>query len=286
MKRKHTFPAGDSGRTSKVKWQKRVIERSYLSKPALPRRQEDDISDTDSVASADDLSPQKSRLLNADLNTPVLEREKLKRTRDARKAVFDTVELLENILLHLPPNDIVNATRVCKNWNDVINGSIVFSPKLFRTLYNSGKVNPLFTRGISPRGHTMKQAIEGYLRRKVKEQGKRGGEILDGMHFIDRPAPKIKVFLNWRVREVVGYALVSLPFKKTGWTVGEALRMAMTTKHPTSWDDHARHCGGSEHSSLIDLFAQLRLDGPDFEIECVEIEFRLQSLLAGAGGHH
>lgn len=41
----------------------------------------------------------------------------------ARQAVFNTVELLENILLHLPPIKIFAVLRVCRYWQELIANS-------------------------------------------------------------------------------------------------------------------------------------------------------------------
>ena len=46
-------------------------------------------------------------------------------------AVFNTIELLENILNHLSANDIIRARRVNRHWN----GLILASPHLCRKLY-------------------------------------------------------------------------------------------------------------------------------------------------------
>lgn len=49
----------------------------------------------------------------------------------ASTAVFDTVELLENILLNLPMKDLLLDARVCRKWKEVINGSISLQRALF-----------------------------------------------------------------------------------------------------------------------------------------------------------
>ncbi|KXT05508.1 hypothetical protein AC578_3691 [Pseudocercospora eumusae] len=53
-------------------------------------------------------------------------------TTDAsRRAVFDTVELLENILVHLTMFEIVRCRRVSSQFRDCINGSTTIAEKLF-----------------------------------------------------------------------------------------------------------------------------------------------------------
>ena len=49
----------------------------------------------------------------------------------AAASVFDTYELLEWTLLHLPLFDILLAQRVCKNWNSIINRSLNIQQVLF-----------------------------------------------------------------------------------------------------------------------------------------------------------
>ncbi|PPJ51205.1 hypothetical protein CBER1_07512 [Cercospora berteroae] len=276
MKRKYTGSGRD--RTAKPKWEKRVLQRADIQRATPLGNLEDDSSDTDSNASAVDLS----RLSAADYNAFTLKQAKLAWTNAAIQAVISTVELLENIFLHLRPLDIMNATRVCPHWNKVVESSIALRPKLFRTVYTSGEVgrtdkmpNSLFrptapgSQHFKPRGPAMKAAIEVYL------NGRRSA-ILDDMYITVEPAQKMEICLHWQVHEVIiGCALVSLPFKKEGWTVGEALLMAMSSDHLTSWYDHSRQYGGGGNDNLIDLFAKLQLGGRGFEVECEEIEFRL-----------
>lgn len=255
-----------------------MLQRADMQRATPLSNQEDDSSDTDSNASAVDLS----RLSDADYNAFKLKQAKRTRTNAAIQAVISTVELLENVFLHLRPLDIMNATRVCPHWNKVVESSIALRPKLFRTVYTSGEVgrtdkmpNSLFRPTVpegsrfKPRGPAMKAAIEMYL------NGQRSA-ILDDMHITVEPAQKMKICLHWKAFEVIiGCALVSLPFKKEGWTVGEALLMAMSEDHLTSWCDHSRQYGGGEQDNLVDLFVRLQLGGRGCEIECEEIEFRL-----------
>lgn len=50
---------------------------------------------------------------------------------DAAQKVFETVELLEAILLNLPHKRLLINTRVCKTWNSVIKTSTSIQQKLF-----------------------------------------------------------------------------------------------------------------------------------------------------------
>lgn len=64
--------------------------------------------------------------------------------------VFDTYELLESILLHLPWHRLVAAERVCKPWRDLVQKSSRASKALFRVAsgsepqVNYGLMNPFF----------------------------------------------------------------------------------------------------------------------------------------------
>ncbi|KAI5361062.1 Putative F-box domain-containing protein [Septoria linicola] len=49
------------------------------------------------------------------------------------QSTFGVVELLENILVHLPALDISTVRRVCKQWQSVIKASITIQHKLFNT---------------------------------------------------------------------------------------------------------------------------------------------------------
>ena len=49
----------------------------------------------------------------------------------ARRAVFNTTELLENILLHLPARSIYSAYRVSHQWKSLVSTSINIKKKLF-----------------------------------------------------------------------------------------------------------------------------------------------------------
>lgn len=55
----------------------------------------------------------------------------IKRTAEARQAVFQTTELLENIIVHLLLLDIITTKRVSKQFNNVICGSPSIQQKLF-----------------------------------------------------------------------------------------------------------------------------------------------------------
>jgi hypothetical protein len=53
-------------------------------------------------------------------------------TTDApRRVVFDTTELLESILVHLPPKNLFGALRVSKQFQTVITGSVSIQEKMF-----------------------------------------------------------------------------------------------------------------------------------------------------------
>jgi len=49
--------------------------------------------------------------------------EKERRTEAVRRAVFDTTELLEYMLLCLPPRDAIVCMQICKQWNECIRQS-------------------------------------------------------------------------------------------------------------------------------------------------------------------
>lgn len=55
----------------------------------------------------------------------------LREANMARVAVFETVELLEQILLHLPMKDLLLKSRVCKHWQNAIIGSLCIQRALF-----------------------------------------------------------------------------------------------------------------------------------------------------------
>ncbi|EME88810.1 uncharacterized protein MYCFIDRAFT_80170 [Pseudocercospora fijiensis CIRAD86] len=55
---------------------------------------------------------------------------KRKDTEAARNGVFNTEELLEAILLFLPPVNIIKCQRVAQNWRNTINGSAQIKQKL------------------------------------------------------------------------------------------------------------------------------------------------------------
>jgi hypothetical protein len=57
-------------------------------------------------------------------------------TMAATNAVFGTYELLESIILALPPEDIFLAARVCNKWNDIVTSSTAIEKRL--------KATPLF----------------------------------------------------------------------------------------------------------------------------------------------
>ncbi|KAI7541851.1 hypothetical protein KC331_g8320 [Hortaea werneckii] len=52
-------------------------------------------------------------------------------TDAARRAVFDTAELLENIVMQLPPRKIFVIQRVCKQFRDIVASSIKLQQRLF-----------------------------------------------------------------------------------------------------------------------------------------------------------
>lgn len=56
----------------------------------------------------------------------------------AAQAVFETYELLENILIRLPPVDVTRVMRMAKSWNQLIERST--------TLYNSRILLPILPR--------------------------------------------------------------------------------------------------------------------------------------------
>jgi len=53
------------------------------------------------------------------------------RTQAARRAVSETTELLEAILLSLPPRDTIVCMRVCKRWNECVHASPSMPRHLF-----------------------------------------------------------------------------------------------------------------------------------------------------------
>lgn len=58
----------------------------------------------------------------------------------SRQAVFQTTELLENILVHLPMRDILVTQRVCQKFDAVIKGSVSIQQKLFSRPYEKGEL--------------------------------------------------------------------------------------------------------------------------------------------------
>ena len=48
-----------------------------------------------------------------------------------RSKVFDTAELLESILRLLPHTSVCHAYRVCRQWRDLIDTSVLLQQKLF-----------------------------------------------------------------------------------------------------------------------------------------------------------
>lgn len=50
---------------------------------------------------------------------------------DAAEKVASVYELLENILCYLPPEDVLFAQRVCRNWKDLIHQSAALQQTLF-----------------------------------------------------------------------------------------------------------------------------------------------------------
>ena len=52
-------------------------------------------------------------------------------TDAARRAVFDTAELLEKILLHVPIKNIFVSQRVCRQFQDLVKTSVTLRQKLF-----------------------------------------------------------------------------------------------------------------------------------------------------------
>lgn len=57
--------------------------------------------------------------------------EEQRRIDIVRLAVFDTTELLEAVLLYLPPRDTVVCMRVCKLWSQCIHTSPAMPKHLF-----------------------------------------------------------------------------------------------------------------------------------------------------------
>ena len=75
--------------------------------------------------------------------------------RAARYSVFNTNELLEQILVRLPPRQIIEVQRVCKQWKDCIAGSPEIKQKLFFTKEIPEEVWQTFERTSSLRGHQL-----------------------------------------------------------------------------------------------------------------------------------
>lgn len=69
-------------------------------------------------------------------------------TTQAQQAVFNTYELLEHVLLHLPLTTLILINRVCRYWHDIINGSIDIQRALFLapmpTSSETAVANPFF----------------------------------------------------------------------------------------------------------------------------------------------
>jgi hypothetical protein len=62
------------------------------------------------------------------------QREEVETTDAACKAVFETAELLENILIHLPPREIFKVQRVSRRFRDTSVNSILLRQKMFLRL--------------------------------------------------------------------------------------------------------------------------------------------------------
>ena len=52
-------------------------------------------------------------------------------TDGPRKAVFDTAELLENVMLYVPPKNVFGAQRMCRQFRDIVATSVKLRQKLF-----------------------------------------------------------------------------------------------------------------------------------------------------------
>ena len=79
----------------------------------------------------------------------------------AMQAVFQTSELVENILVHLPANTIFGTQRVCKSFNNAVKNSLPIKEKLFLRLrpepaqkvivygfqHTVAALNPIFVQG-------------------------------------------------------------------------------------------------------------------------------------------
>ena len=64
--------------------------------------------------------------------------------------VFDTVELLESILVKLPTRDLLFAQRVCKRWQDTIQDSCVLRRALFLEPMRTGLLYCHFGGPLNP----------------------------------------------------------------------------------------------------------------------------------------
>ncbi|EME44363.1 hypothetical protein DOTSEDRAFT_53489 [Dothistroma septosporum NZE10] len=65
---------------------------------------------------------------------PSLRVTRLMKVDAARRAVFETVELLENIFVQLPSREVILCVRVCRQFQQVINSSHKIQRKLFRNV--------------------------------------------------------------------------------------------------------------------------------------------------------
>ena len=90
----------------------------------------------------------------------------------ATSAVFDAVELLENILLELPMLDIFLAQRVCRHRKDVIAGLQMLQTALsLRPIADvenlacgsEGELEPSFVRSLGPFQHSHSPGNRGRL---------------------------------------------------------------------------------------------------------------------------
>jgi hypothetical protein len=94
-------------------------------------------------------------------------------TAAAMQAVFQTSELVENILVHLPARNIFGIQRISKSFNNAVKNSLPIKEKLFlRTRstkvhkviahgfqHTAAALNPLFIPGALPDDYTVHHTL-------------------------------------------------------------------------------------------------------------------------------
>lgn len=130
-------------------------------------------------------------------------------TESARKAVFDTSELLERIIVHLPMKDIFIIQRVSHQFQNIIATSPEIQTKLFLRLKNqpreAWKIDDRSEHGI----------------RRLGESEKREGEIVS-------PVALNPLLVECGVPSYMSHAVIHRPAK---WTGPQSVKMDFDSAH-------------------------------------------------------